>query len=88
MLAHVAAGSAATGAAPSGLWIAAAASLCYLIGLRKTAGSRNDDPTRETPFQANHRKTSNSRCDMTLAMLVLNGTASPWGAAASPEGRW
>src|SRR5580700_6469005 len=20
--------------------------------------------------------------------LVLNGTASPWGAAASPEGRW
>jgi hypothetical protein len=22
------------------------------------------------------------------ALAVLNGTASPWGAAASPEGRW
>jgi hypothetical protein len=37
MLAYVAAGVAATGMAPGGLWIAAIASLCYLIGLTYSA---------------------------------------------------
>jgi hypothetical protein len=37
MLAYVAAGAAATGTAPIGLWIAAGASLCYLIGLTYAA---------------------------------------------------
>lgn len=37
MLTYVAAGSAATGVAPVGLWIAAATSLCYLIGLTYAA---------------------------------------------------
>jgi 4-hydroxybenzoate polyprenyltransferase len=37
MLAYVAAGAAVTGAAPVGLWIAAGASLCYLIGLTYAA---------------------------------------------------
>lgn len=37
MLAYVAAGAAATGTAPTALWIAAGASLCYLIGLTYAA---------------------------------------------------
>jgi len=41
-----------------------------------------------TAFCACELRSAPRRNSRTPVFIALNGTASPWGTAASPEGRW